>query len=832
MRRLAEEAKHFHTTVSSTAGSVGSESSEPAWQSYPGAETSVFGDFPSLRRERVKQFLEINSVGTPGPGITRPASVEHPLHVLPTYVPHSRPLSTVDKARDEINGSLKSHSSNQPDDEDVELQKTFVDGLRELATASINERKHSDAIVYLQEALSQNAPGEETREMQMQLALCYLVEGKCRSAEPLIKGLAGPKVEDNLFVCNLLHALALAYLSQNFLDDAMTTCKQALQGKMRLLKSSAADSKEYWITLGLFARIFRITGDTLRAEVFRRKLPSNFVYYHPENEVEFVHTHMIMNQTEIESAIPEHLFDVSPSTSPNDADDEVSPSSATQSPLRRQFSRFFGPRRHHGDSSEETLVPSNGETLSPSPKSATTTFPLKIRWLRGKKAIRPKPKAEIRSREDRDVGSTSPSTGGMQSKAITELPKKCPILSHVRQAHENASPQDRPQDGGEIPKGSNMHRRFSWTNGRYTYYDRTRERFETKDDGAPDHKPLDAEGSCSSTRFAASHMGPVPELSVSGALSELADTGKAAELPDTSLARSQIITRHLRCDASGGAVSTVKGIPDTSNSYKVQKHDLSRETKTLSPAIRRTPFKARSTAAPDTLPPSSAAHGLHLATPRRDALVDMSSTLKPKLNKHRSKWKGRPKIHTSLRRKDLSCEKTLTSMAIPADLSRLLSSLTAIMAPLAYIKDLDDLRTKKAALETLLPDLRAMSNDKLIVSDAERVVRDLGQLTRESLEYLEDSGYESMAKSKDEFYRGQGTSGTRPLLRVTIPARPAVGHGSCKVRDLDAASDKESAQECFWRDKKSDLVAQSSPHKRDRGENDTCADYRTADDIT
>lgn len=81
----------------------------------------------------------------------------------------------------------------------------------------------------------------------------------------MAKALAASRADQDLVVCNLLHALSLGYLCEYSLENATATCKQALQGKIGLLKKQNSDTRDYNEALGLFATIYDFREDYIRA---------------------------------------------------------------------------------------------------------------------------------------------------------------------------------------------------------------------------------------------------------------------------------------------------------------------------------------------------------------------------------------------------------------------------------------------------------------------------------------------------------------------------------------------------------------------------------------
>lgn len=388
LRRLAEAARQVHTATSSTAGTVrgdrsenpwqwypGADGGEAPWQSYSGGDTSLYGDLSASRRERVEEFLrhqntELHEPAQPLPTLSSPKPSQH-------RAPH--PIST-------FAAQMPSHGLIvvDEDDGDAELERLFREGLEQITTVSLQDENYDRAIEYLEEAIAHSVTtgesGDNYVRLQLQLALCYLIVGKWQAAAPLVTKLAKSKARPDLTMCNLLHAVALGYLSTSSFKEALAACRQALKGKKRLVNRGEIEPFEYWETLGLFVAILDATKDTIQAEVFRLELPPSFPYLHPASEVTFVwacpgllksvlgidgvvhgSNHSYELGVELERGGAGHrsaklLTDKerlgADAHSPNDGDDETSAaSSPLPSPLRRRLSRFFGfvrPRSNDG----------------------------------------------------------------------------------------------------------------------------------------------------------------------------------------------------------------------------------------------------------------------------------------------------------------------------------------------------------------------------------------------------------------------------------------------------------------------------------------------------
>lgn len=283
VRQLAEEAGAFHDTTSSAIDTPQSHDVTPHHAPHEPAEDEVF-DTSNL------EAPEMDSA-----------------HLAPTPLRSARTsfssvFSSQDKTEQDARGILDASgpvstkyagpAGEEDDGGDDELEQEYLDGLRELAAASIWKKEYAKAAEYLNDALFRGTETESTqmsrRQLQTQLALCYFLQGDWRQAELLVKDLARVKDDDELIIYNFLHALSLAHLGEYAFGYSFEYCKLALNGKRKLCKKMKADWVEYQETLGLFATIFDLSGDYIRAEVFKRRLPPGFEYSHPTNEIAFI----------------------------------------------------------------------------------------------------------------------------------------------------------------------------------------------------------------------------------------------------------------------------------------------------------------------------------------------------------------------------------------------------------------------------------------------------------------------------------------------------------------------------------------------------------------
>lgn len=193
---LAEAASHFYSSASSTASSTRSIRSN----------TSINGDFPDSRRERVEHFVDQLqgpsrwSTSSPAP-TAKSLAPPRPVHSVPT------PAKV---GLDE-------------EDFDAEFDRQFLNVLREWASASMKNQDYAQAIEHIKEALKQpNSCREESDQLWIHLACCYIFQGAWQRAVPIVNKLS----ESHAEVCSLLHALSLGYLLEYHFDDAMAACKK------------------------------------------------------------------------------------------------------------------------------------------------------------------------------------------------------------------------------------------------------------------------------------------------------------------------------------------------------------------------------------------------------------------------------------------------------------------------------------------------------------------------------------------------------------------------------------------------------------------------------
>lgn len=273
-QELAEEAKAFHTNAASRASTVCSDAGDPVSSIQAYSNSSIFGDSSLGRRERTADCVFNSGHGGAGSIMEEPTAAEF------------RAVESSRQAVDDV-----THW-------DWDALKR--EGYRRLAVVSVKVADYGNAAQAFRTALKhgrdENKPGQghRDRDIQIQLALCYFLQGNWRLAEPLVMTLASAETDRDLQVCNLLHALSLGYLFAHSFEQARSTCLLASEKKLRFCNNEGVDKSEYWETRSLLAVIADMADmveHNLVAEVIRENLPRDFRYNHPQNEVEFVQFH-------------------------------------------------------------------------------------------------------------------------------------------------------------------------------------------------------------------------------------------------------------------------------------------------------------------------------------------------------------------------------------------------------------------------------------------------------------------------------------------------------------------------------------------------------------
>ncbi|VUC21632.1 unnamed protein product [Clonostachys rosea] len=308
LRRLAEAAETFYATASSTAGSLKSDDGRSMLNSFVGSDANGAGDLPCLRYQLLEKYLHNLQSGHPSSVSSCPsrAATFDKRHPRPqsiiegSAVTETMDLSTSNRIKHKPHHFDSSGCDKEKeDDEDNYFDNVVSAGMKELAIASIKAQDFDEAIRLIKDVV---CDGFERKRGDFdyfgtysQLILCYFFQGEWRLAEPLVSLLSQsnekrPNPSHELIICNFSHALSLCYLAEYSFDRALEYCKRALCGKRRLYKANRADRREYEETLGLYATIYEVSGDCMRAEIFRQHLEEP-TYVHPENVSVFFQSH-------------------------------------------------------------------------------------------------------------------------------------------------------------------------------------------------------------------------------------------------------------------------------------------------------------------------------------------------------------------------------------------------------------------------------------------------------------------------------------------------------------------------------------------------------------
>jgi tetratricopeptide (TPR) repeat protein len=264
---VAEAAERLYTTASSATETSPSEGSTVRRQNFTDTNLSSTTKLPTVRHQLGQRFINDPTATTGLPS--------------PSILASSRP-QTRGGAPSTIGGLDDSGAEYQ------EMDQLYQTDPRDYARESFRCTNYDQATEFLNQAL-RNSSGREDqvfREIQTLTALCHFFQGNWKQAKPAIMTLARSRAD--LTTCNLLHALALGYLSEYSFDDALNTCKQALIGKKRLCEHHGVGSSEYTETLALLAEIYKVKGDCAGEEAPRRELGPDLQYVHPKSPASFL----------------------------------------------------------------------------------------------------------------------------------------------------------------------------------------------------------------------------------------------------------------------------------------------------------------------------------------------------------------------------------------------------------------------------------------------------------------------------------------------------------------------------------------------------------------
>jgi hypothetical protein len=289
LRGLATAAKKFHSVASLRASTIhGSDGTRS--QIGSSAPASLFGHLPSENRQRIEDFIQqavgndpeqqslVSGMGRSGDSYRQPEFSS--ISTKPLRLSKPKPELT------EILGDF----------EDEEEVRQFINCCEELASEEIASEDFSAAMEHLLKALefeeilaSNQSALNQTR---IQIAYCHLFQHEWRKAVPIALELLEHEVVGNfsqdVAISRLFHALSLAYLSDMEFDGAIGMCRKALQKERALGETCINGVSCLNETFGLMQTIYAMIGDPIRAEVFHRRLPQDFIYEHPANHLDFI----------------------------------------------------------------------------------------------------------------------------------------------------------------------------------------------------------------------------------------------------------------------------------------------------------------------------------------------------------------------------------------------------------------------------------------------------------------------------------------------------------------------------------------------------------------
>ncbi|RDA91926.1 hypothetical protein CP533_1298 [Ophiocordyceps camponoti-saundersi (nom. inval.)] len=275
LRHLAQAARNFHSAASSTAASVQGE--DVGSVASRDVALSASHDTTSLRRRRLHDFVYCGLKSSA-------SSIDMTEEVASTEGEQAHDLIH----RDDYHGLMS--------------QMPLVQVLEDFALAQMKTRKFLQAAVFLEQAISKKqqqdtvANNDVLNRLRTRLALCHLFQRDRSAVVTMVNMLSD--AHPDLEVCNLMHALALTYLSEYAFDPAESWCKRALQAKEKLLGMAHAQTLE---TLGLLASIYKMSDDLVMKEVVRRMMPVDFEYCHPPDELAFIVRHTLLLPPELGS---------------------------------------------------------------------------------------------------------------------------------------------------------------------------------------------------------------------------------------------------------------------------------------------------------------------------------------------------------------------------------------------------------------------------------------------------------------------------------------------------------------------------------------------------
>lgn len=256
--RLAEAAKQFHITASSTASTNYSE---------------IGGIFTDAKHDYVKTWS--NTLAT--------AYESTEEDNLETDSPTARVVSGRDaQFIDPIATTDQPPSGSEDSDVESDFDLDILRNIEEVAFDSFASQNYSKAEQCLRLAVQRSTgdtvEGSNFRQLKIQLALCCCLQDKWDHAISILSSLLKVKSVSNLPVFQLLQAVVIANIAGSQLDDALKTCEIVRRAKRKLF---GKESAEYHECLWLIAIIHDKQGDELQAEAIRRSIPPGWAPMDP-----------------------------------------------------------------------------------------------------------------------------------------------------------------------------------------------------------------------------------------------------------------------------------------------------------------------------------------------------------------------------------------------------------------------------------------------------------------------------------------------------------------------------------------------------------------------
>ncbi|OAA55364.1 hypothetical protein ISF_07875 [Cordyceps fumosorosea ARSEF 2679] len=183
------------------------------------------------------------------------------------------------------------------DFEYFDIEKTMVEVREDFAVEKMKDRDFEGAATFLNEALSKIELVCETQvrvRLQTRLGMCYVLQRKTHEARKVVSELERNGGLENREVLHLMHALAMLHLAQCQLGPADNLGNRIVNAKMRLLGKS---HPETLISLGFLEHLYYRFSMLLRLEAIRRHIPPDYVYSHPESELDFLSQHAMLMPT-------------------------------------------------------------------------------------------------------------------------------------------------------------------------------------------------------------------------------------------------------------------------------------------------------------------------------------------------------------------------------------------------------------------------------------------------------------------------------------------------------------------------------------------------------